>query len=439
MSNDWQDQSTRTRISAANYDCMRHPDFSVLAGVIALGAIKIDAPDAPITTAATDGVDVWYSSEFLSTQNRKQTRAIVLHENFHKALKHCIRLDPAFVRSNHALANVAMDFVVNGWIYTADPKFEFFEWWEGPAPLLDPKYFGWSVEQIINDLMKRCEQNQQPKSGQPQQGADGQRGSSGKKTVGADDMTFSSDGSSEGSMDEHVPSKPDGDKSGDGEGKPLSEQIDAALRHGKILSQRLRSKDGTGGRLDMNGLTESKVRWQDVLREFMMETVKGADIARWSRINNRMYSATRGMVVLPTLYDEKIGPIVIAGDTSGSMRGFYPVLFGEVAAICKLTKPESVQVLWWDTEVAGEQKFTAQEYDFIASAMQPAGGGGTEPSVVYDWLRVHNELKPQCVIFVTDGYIGEEPFNSAGCPVLWCVIDNSGFTSKTGKTVHVTI
>jgi predicted metal-dependent peptidase len=120
------------------------------------------------------------------------------------------------------------------------------------------------------------------------------------------------------------------------------------------------------------------------------------------------------------------------------MGGFYPILFGEVAGICQLAKPESVLMLWWDTRVAGVQKFTPDQYENIKQAMCPAGGGGTEPSVVYDYLRVHNK-KPQCIVFITDGYIGDEPFNTAGCPVLWCVIGNRGFVPRQGKAVYIDV
>jgi predicted metal-dependent peptidase len=448
----WDRASVRERINAANYDCMRHPEFSVNAGVIALGEIAIIAEvpegEAPMwrghpapLTAATDGENVCYYEPFLRLQNRKQTRAIILHETFHKALKHCLRIDEMFKRANPELTNIAMDFVVNGWIFQADPTFAFFDWWEGPAPLLEPKYFNWSVEQIINDLMKRAKQQggQKPKPNQKPQGADGKRGSSGKKTIGADDLTLETSGApmdGTSSMDGHAQHDGTG-KSGKEPSKAgdrIEEQIDGALRQGKILSNQLRSKTGTGGKLDMDKLTESTVRWQDVLLEFMQQTIKGAEMARWSRINARIFAAAG--VVLPTLYDERMGELVIAADTSGSMVGYYPLVFGETARICKLVKPEKVRIVWWDTRICSDQEFMLQNYDTIAQALLPAGGGGTEPSVVYDWL-IQKQIKPQCVVYVTDGYIGDEPANRAGCPVLWCVINNRGFRPITGKVVYI--
>jgi hypothetical protein len=48
-----------------------------------------------------------------------------------------------------------------------------------------------------------------------------------------------------------------------------------------------------------------------------------------------------------------------------------------------------------------------------------------------------NKRSPKCIIFISDGYIGPEPTNSAGVPVLWLIINNTGFVSKGGKVVHV--
>ena len=435
----WAKATPQERIAAANYDCMRHPEFSVLAGVIALGEIKFTTE---LPTAGTDGLDVMYNPDFVMTLSRQQARFLVLHENFHKSLKHCIRLDQKFAKVNKDLCNVAMDFVDNAWIYQGDPEFKFMEWIDKPKPLLDPKYFGWSVEQVINDLIKRAGKPK-PKGLKPQ-GNDGQRGSGGKQTVGADDLEIKDGGGvpdGEG-MDQHIPGKADKPGEGGGQRSELEKEIDNAIRQGKILSNKLRSKEGTGGRLNMEDLTPTKVRWQDVLREFFVDTCKGAEMARWSKINSRIFSATRqggrAGVCLPTLYDERVGEVVIAGDTSGSMGSFYPILFGEIAGICQLAKPESVLMLWWDTRVAGTQTFKPDQYDTIAQAMQPAGGGGTEPSVVYDWLQAHNK-KPQCIVFITDGYIGNEPHNPLGVPVLWCIIDNRDFVPKTGKAVYVDV
>jgi predicted metal-dependent peptidase len=434
-SSGWSGADVRQRVVAANYDAMRHPVFSAWAGVIAMGKVEIVEKGMP--TACTDGENVAYGEAFMKPLNRKQTRWVVLHENGHKALHHCIRWRTPWAIANQQLMNVAVDFVVNGWIEEADPGHEFTE--HPPIPImLDPKYYGWSVEAVVNDLLRRAKGQPKGGKGKPK-GAKGQPGKGEQQssggTIAADDLEFSEGEPMQGSMDEHQQGKEGKEPMTGKEEQDLAEKIDRANRQSKILSENLqRSRNGAGGKIDLNKMVETEVKWQDVLREFLQEVCRGDDIPRWTRMNDRLYSGAG--IILPTLYDEKIGEVLIAADTSGSMVGFYPLVFGEVARICRMVKPDAVDILWWDTQVANAQRFTNRNYDKIATQLAPAGGGGTEPSVVYNWLKV-NKRSPKCIIFISDGYIGPEPTNSAGVPVLWLIINNTGFVSRGGKVVHV--
>ena len=75
------------RIHAVNIDCMRHPKFALLSGVIPMGKSEVREG---VDTAYTDGKDKVYGAEFIAPLNRKQLRYVVLHENMHVALKHCV-------------------------------------------------------------------------------------------------------------------------------------------------------------------------------------------------------------------------------------------------------------------------------------------------------------------------------------------------------------
>ena len=192
------------RIQAANIDCMRHPKFALLSGVICMGKseVKEDIP-----TAATDGKNKYYGAEFIKDMNRKQLRYLVLHENFHVALKHCI-LFRDWTKRAPQLTNIAQDFVVNALIEELDPEFKFVERPSGSL-CIDDKYKGWSFPQVFNDLVKDA------------------------KVV---EMQ---------SLDEHM----DGDGEGEArdveaEGK-LSKQIDDANRQGEMIARKLRSEEHT--------------------------------------------------------------------------------------------------------------------------------------------------------------------------------------------------
>jgi len=75
------------RVQACNIDCMRHPKFALLSGVICMGKSEVVEK---MPTAATNGRDKKYGAAFIAPLNRKQLRYLVLHENFHVGLKHCI-------------------------------------------------------------------------------------------------------------------------------------------------------------------------------------------------------------------------------------------------------------------------------------------------------------------------------------------------------------
>ena len=155
------------RIQAANIDCMRHPQFSRLAGVIAMG--KSETSPA-IPTACTNVKDKLYGAEFIGDMTRKQLRYLVLHENFHVALKHCVL--PYYVdlfKKHGQLSNMAADYLVNGMIEELDPEFKFVERPTKVPPLVDAKYEGMSFPQVLHALIQDAKDNpeQQPGQGDP--------------------------------------------------------------------------------------------------------------------------------------------------------------------------------------------------------------------------------------------------------------------------------
>jgi predicted metal-dependent peptidase len=380
------------RIQAANIDCMRHPKFALLSGVICMGKseVKEDIP-----TAATDGKNKYYGAEFIKDMNRKQLRYLVLHENFHVALKHCI-LFRDWTKRAPQLTNIAQDFVVNALIEELDPEFKFVERPSGSL-CIDDKYKGWSFPQVFNDLVKDA------------------------KVV---EMQ---------SLDEHM----DGDGEGEArdveaEGK-LSKQIDDANRQGEMIARKLAGKEG-GGR-DIFGLAKERVtNWKDPLQDFIQSVCAGDENSRFCPPNKRLLASG---FVMPSHFSETVGELIIACDTSGSMTSYYPIVFGEVARICQHVKPEKVRMLWWDTSVCGDQEFKPDQYEQIASLMKPKGGGGTTPEVVVQYIN-KKKIDAKAIVWLSDGYLGcQDPVTPM--PSLWGIVDNDDFVAAHGKTLHISV
>jgi predicted metal-dependent peptidase len=107
----------------------------------------------------------------------------------------------------------------------------------------------------------------------------------------------------------------------------------------------------------------------------------------------------------------------------------------EVKGIAETVKAEGVRLLYWDTEVCADEYYGADELDGLMASTKPAGGGGTMVECVPQYLQ-DKQIKAQCVIILTDGYLGGT-WGSWHHETLWVILDNDRTTSPVGKTVHV--
>jgi len=392
MSKTWEKLDAPNRVIAVHVDFSNHAEFSKLAGLVYVGDVRYE----PIGTAATDGRDVIYDPEFIMQQNRKQLRYLVSHESMHKALQHCTTY-MGVVEKYPELCNIAMDYVVNGIIEEMDPNFVFVE---RPTvePLVDKKYQGWSFIEVLQDLLKNAKQQPQDGRGSPKP------------------------------LDGHIMRKVDPQST---EGKELARQIDDAVRQGKLLAQKIAGNKSLGGALD-RATQKRDTNWREHLREWVTALCEGDDYSRFAPPNKRL--APQG-VLMPSHFSEATGELVIACDTSGSMGGIYPTVFGEIARIAENVKPDSVRIIWWDSAVCGEQLFKPHEYNQIATQLKPLGGGGTTPECVVQYIR-EKKYQPKGVIWLTDGYL--DGSNAVvDTQALWGVVDNDHFTPPQGKAVHI--
>jgi len=136
--------------------------------------------------------------------------------------------------------------------------------------------------------------------------------------------------------------------------------------------------------------------------------------------------------------DHKVGKIVVAVDTSGSIGGaILDTFLTEVKSICDEVRPETVDLLYWDMNVAGHEMYTESEYESLIDQTKPQGGGGTDPACIPAYMAKHN-MAAEMTIVLTDGYFsGEGDWSVVNSPVIWCVVDNKSYTSNTGKVIHI--
>lgn len=372
------------RVQRTHVCLMRSEKFAFVSGIVACGNVTI-SDDCP--TAFTDGWNVTYGAEFVGKLTDKELAFLVLHENFHKLMRQLTMWQSLF-KADARRANMAADYVVNLMISDADPT-------ETVATvirsaLIDDKYRGMSTKEVFDAL-------------------EGKGGTGGGDGEPMDDHGWGQEVTPE-------------------EQRARDKMIDVAARQGAILVGKL------GGGLPRGVLEvlEPKVNWRELLHDFMSSVASGRDTTTWRRPNRRYLHQG---VYMPSMYSESMGEIVVAIDTSGSIGERELSEFAsELVSICDTAAPRKLTLLWWDTGVRGVQEFEG-DYTGLTSALIPVGGGGTNFDCVGNYIRANN-IMPECVVTLTDGYVSDwgSPLD---CPMLFAI--TSSVVAPYGVSVRVEV
>lgn len=293
-----------------------------------------------IPTAATDGKKIYYNAAFIDSLSVDLVQFVLGHELVHIMMEHVYRRgarDPAKF-------NIAGDHVGNLLL-----KGDGFTIWE--HAYCDEKYANMTTEQVYQDLQE---------NGAPEKA---------------------------GGMGQDLLPPESGDA-----GQSEADISDIRQRVAQAANvARMAGKMSVGLAKLVDEVLNPKVRWQDLLRDYATRANK--DDESWTRRNRRF-----GNVYLPARYSERMGEIIVIGDTSGSIgQEELNQVGAEVRAIAEQMRPECIRVLWADTEVAGEQIFEVGE----EITFDPKGGGGTDMRVPLDYATRYD---PEVVVLITDGY-----------------------------------
>jgi predicted metal-dependent peptidase len=379
------------RLHKATTDIIGDMEFIALAGVLMIG--KKQVVDG-LPTAATNGRDEFYGREFVDSLNDPELRYLMLHECYHKMYQH-LTTWKGLHDINHGLANAACDYVINIKLDDSDAGKR--KWITMPKQgLVDEQYRGMDAKQVFDKLIADGKQDQF---------------SQGEGT-GIDSHDW--DGAQQLSKEE---------------ADALKKDIDDAIRQGAIMA----GKAGSGGLRDMVELLEPKKDWRELLREFISTSCSGKDYSTWRKPNRRYVGIN---MLMPSSISESMGEIIVAIDTSGSIGSEELAHFlGEVKGICDTVKPSVVRVLYWDTAVCADEEYAQDQLDSLVRSTKPAGGGGTMVECVPQYMA-EKQLKPECVVVLTDGYLGGS-WGEWTTPLIWCIRGNKSATASCGVTVHI--
>lgn len=292
-----------------------------------------------IPTAATDGKKIYYNAAFIDGLSVELVQFVLAHELGHMMYEHVYRRGAR----NPELFNIAGDHVINLLL-----KGDGFTIWD--KAYCDEKYADMSTEQVYQELQK----NPPPKK--------------------------------EGGMGQDLMNPEGGQAQSEADIGDIRQRVAQAAN-----VARMAGKMSAGLAKLVDEVLNPKVRWQDLLRDYATRANK--DDESWTRRNRRF-----GNVYLPARYSERMGEIIVIGDTSGSIgQEELNQVGAEVKAIAEQMRPECIRMLWADTEVAGEQIFeVGEEIKF-----DPKGGGGTDMRVPLDYAT---RYEPEVVVLITDGY-----------------------------------
>ena len=382
------------RVQRAHVELMGHPDTMEYASVIMVGKYEV-RDDVP--TACTNGIDCRYGSAFIKDMSDSDLRGLIMHENLHKVYQHMFLWQHLY-KEDGRTANMACDYVINLEIDAINKRTGGFITLP-KGGLLDHKYAGLDSQTVYNML-------RQDKNEDDGAGGDGGDG------AGLDDHDWES-----------------GESMSQEEIEQVAKDINQAIRQGQLMAGKLGGNQSRA----LGSLIEPKVDWREQLREFVSSTAVGKDMSTWQRVNRRWLQHDTYM---PSTVTETVGRIVVAVDTSGSIGGPELTKFlSEVQGICINAMPEKVDLIYWDTEVAAHEMYTQEQLAKLSSSTKPAGGGGTDVACVAKYLK-DNQIRPECVIVLTDGYIYGD-WGTWNVPVLWTIVGGNKVVPPMGTTIHL--
>lgn len=391
------------RLQRVLINIMRNPKFSLVSSGVSVGT-RVICDKTP--TAKTNGRDEWYGRAFITRLSEEEIAFLVLHEWMHKLYRH-LTIWAKLHKEDARLTNMACDYVINLMLRDFDKIEQYIAMPRNPdgtlMGLCDERFRGMNTKQVF-DILK-----------QEQQSGGGCKGS---QDSGGELDDHDWDGAQEMTADEK---------------DQLARDVEQAVREGLINDKKHNGGGGDMARA-LGDLLVPKVDWRRELREFVKSVCAGRDTSSWRKPNRRFLGED---IFMPTMVSERVGHVVVAVDTSGSIGGKEIQEFlSEVQSIAEEVNPETVDLLYWDSRVAAHETYNDGAVALIAQSTKPKGGGGTAPSCVSRYLA-DKRIEPEVIIVLTDGYVGGDWGNNWTAPILWCIVGDNAEVATHGRTIHI--
>ena len=354
--------------------------------------------DESVPTACTDGKRIRFNPQFFDQQEDQGLVTVLCEEVGHNLLGHLWRKPE---NGDHRKWNAACDHAVR-WMMKDWSEIVMNKRLADPFPMPQPKeLFEPSPE--FRGLAEEIIYNRLPEAPPQRSGGRGKKGGGqgqGQPQDEQDDQRSEKDGAI-GEFE--TPASSDAI-----EQKKLRSEWQQTLIQSVSMIKDRGNMPGSLLRL-VDAIVDPKVPWTELLRSRLREQV--ADDYNWMKPDQ--YLIETGFM-LPDLESERMGPVVFATDTSGSINQELLGSFQVEKQECLDTlKPRLLVDYCCDSRIHSRLEYRLGD----RISQEAPGGGGTDFRPVFDDVARLCE-QPKCLVYLTD-LAGNFPSLAPDYPVLW--------------------
>lgn len=386
----------------------------------------IYAVSEEIETACTDGVRITFGIDFLDSLSDSELDFVMMHEILHVVLQHCFRGD---VEDPEAY-NIAADIVVNSNIMLENgmkaSSITLSKYGTSMHVAPDGKEgHEYTAEQVYVMLPKNLNKKGNNKS---HGSADGRAKKGNNKSPGS----AVGRAKKEISKEQHQPVRVWDDHSRWGKYEEDDTLRDVWVKRFEDAAEAIKIRDPSNARgllpafaeRILKELKKTQTDWRTILNDFIQEEVVDYSFAPPDRrfddspfflpdFNGKEDRVEDILFMIAAAYSEVKGAI---DQFNGKLKGWLG---------------------FFDAAIIKPQPFS-DENEF--KIIKPAGGGGTDFQIIFEYVFHHMSDKlPASIIILSDGYA---PFPleklAGGIPVLW-LLNNEEVNPPWGKVARITV
>jgi predicted metal-dependent peptidase len=392
---------------------LRHPFFGNMAT-----RLRIMAADEWLGTAAVDGRNLFFNTQFFNAMSNKEIEFVIAHEILHMVFDHLGRREDR----HPMLYNIAADYKVNnllvrdriGTVPSIVDCFQDFQYEADTSEEIYDKLFeeakkaGKELQKLLDELDEKGEMLDEHLDDDGSSGEEGQEGEDGKgNKVSKKRPKFSKE-----------------------ELKKIKDEIKESM----LSAAQAAGAGNVPGEVQrmIKELTEPKMNWREILRQQIQSTIRND--YTFSRPSRKAWHT--GAILPGMNFDETID-LCVAIDMSGSIGNAQAKDFlSEVKGIMDEYKDYNIKLWCFDTAVYNEQDFTADGGEDLTE-YEVYGGGGTDFMCNWTYMK-DNDIQPKKFLMFTDGYAWDSWGDEDYCDTVFVIHShhNKALEAPFGLTAH---